>query len=260
MCTIVKSTDTHSLRLWITQDRRYLPAVMHGLHGRHVGRITAIVKSMSPFYNKTEIKARGWTDTAITRFLGDPDRITRNRRNKRGKVNLYAKARVEAQESTAAWKEWKQGSEKRSARLKETNARKRDETVRIATEVLQHLHLADEFKGLTRQQLKDRASESFLAIEQRRARHRKNYTPEQITPRRGEKFFDRIIVNWLRHDGTVYDAQLDEYFNLVGVNVAKDMVREQIYRLIAAEYPELADECERQLKLRRNKQRRAGKL
>ena len=108
--------------------------------------------------------------------------------------------------------------------------------------------------GLSRDDLRKKASESFLEREaQREARSRGRYKAEKITSRRGEDFFNRIETNWLRHEGTIYDSELDIYFKKTGVNQAKDMVRERIYALIAYNYPHLADECDRQLDIRRKK-------
>lgn len=78
------------------------------------------------------------------------------------------------------------------------------------------------------------------------------YEAQQITARRTDKFFDRIEVNFLRHEGTTYDDELEEYFNKTGVGQAVDMVRERVYELIATSYPHLREECGRQLEQRRN--------
>lgn len=64
-------------------------------------------------------------------------------------------------------------------------------------------------------------------------------------------FYQRIKVNYLRHEGTRYDHELERYIGKTGVADAEDMVREHVYELIAAEYPHLADECNRQLADRR---------
>lgn len=217
-------------------------------------------KSPSPFYNKSEIKKRGWTDTAITKFLGSPDRISRNRRRRNSTVHLYLKDRVEKCESTTAWKEWKQKSQRRSDAMKASAAERREDTLRLAEKVLDTIHLTDECLDLSWETLKELSSANFFAIEEKRALHRKNYVPEQITSRRTDKFFHRIAVNYLRHDGTDYDHDLDKYFNMIGVNTAKDMIRDRTYQVIAENYPYLSDECDRQLEHRRAKMRRKGQL
>ncbi|MCK0441167.1 hypothetical protein MUG78_17345 [Gordonia alkaliphila] len=214
------------------------------------------------FWNKSQVLSRGWTESGITRFLGAPDAVRRNPRRRKGpKIQLFCKDRVALAEGSAQWQEWKAKSQERSDRAVARAAKAREETLTAAQEALSTLELTDDYRGLTSTQIKARASASFLAIEQRRQeRSRGRYVAEQITSRRTDAFFDRIMVNWLRHEGTRYDNSLDDYFNLVGVDVAKDMIRERAYILIAEEYPFLATECHRQLEhRRRGTLRRTGK-
>lgn len=211
----------------------------------------------SPFYNKTELKERGWTETAITKFLGNPDRKGKNRKGRKGKVSLYFKERVHHAEQTPNFKEWKLKSTARSQASLAAAEKKRQETLTKVSSRLDSIDLKDEYKHLTRQELRQQASESFLAIEKRREeRSRGKYVAEQITSRRTDAFFDRIEANYLRHEGTVYDEELKEYFNTTGVGQAIDMVREKIYNTIASYYPHLKEECEKQLGKRRNKEAR----
>lgn len=213
--------------------------------------------SDSPFYNKTELKERGWTETAITKFLGNPDRKGKNRKGRKGKVSLYFKERVHHAEQTPNFKEWKLKSATRSQASLVAAEKKRQETLTKVSSRLDSIDLKDEYKHLTRQELRHQASESFLAIEKRREeRSRGKYVAEQITSRRTDAFFDRIEANYLRHEGTVYDEELKEYFNATGVGQAIDMVREKIYNTIASYYPHLERECEKQLGKRRNKEAR----
>ena len=208
----------------------------------------------SPFYNKSEVLQRGWTETSIKKFLGGPDRKGKNRRGRSGKVSLFFRDRGEAAENTPEFKEWKIKSQARSEAQTKVAQARRQETLDLVSSRLDSVQLKSEVLGLTRAELRNKASESFLELEARReARSQGRYTAEKITSRRGEDFFNRIETNWLRHEGTIYDSELDVYFKKVGVNQAKDMVRERVYSLIAHNYPHLADECTRQLDIRRKK-------
>jgi hypothetical protein len=62
----------------------------------------------------------------------------------------------------------------------------------------------------------------------------------------GQDFLDRIAVNFLRHRMTDYDAMLRERFGLAGVDDAARIIRRRVLAAIAAAYPELRAECERQ--------------
>lgn len=213
-------------------------------------------RKKSPYFNKTQIKDRGWTDTAITKFLGSPDLRGKNRAGRKGKVSLYLIERVERVESTSAFRDYQAKSRARRASALQSAQRKRSETLAKVKSRLDSIHLSDDAVGLSRAELRKKASDSFLEIENRRAQRRRGYEPEKITSRRTEAFFSRIEVNWLRHEGTVYDDELKEYFNETGVGQAVDMVREHVYGLIAQAYPHLADECDKQLDKRRKKEAR----
>lgn len=207
---------------------------------------------MSAFLNKSQLIDRGWTASAIAKFLGEPDRVSRNRYNRKAKIQLYDFDRVLKEENTAAWKKWKQGSLKRSAAAKQAAATRRSNTIATAASRLHTIVLDPEYTGLTKEALKRAAIEHFEQRElDREYRSGGNYVAEKVTSRRGEQFIDRITVNFLRHNGTVYDEELDTYFSSIGVNQAKDIVREHVYGLIKKEYPYLASECDRQLSLRR---------
>ena len=66
----------------------------------------------------------------------------------------------------------------------------------------------------------------------------------------GEGFLDRITVNYLRHAHSRYDAVLDRAATEVeglARSANRVEVRRQVMTEIAAAYPELADECQRQM-------------
>lgn len=129
---------------------------------------------------------------------------------------------------------------------------KRQETIHKVQSRLHLIHLDSKAVGLTRGELREKASDSFLRLEQQREyRSDGRYIAEGITSRRSDGFFNRIEVNWLRHEATVYDEKLTEYFNQTGVGIAVDIVREHIYGLISSAYPHLTEECARQLAQRR---------
>lgn len=56
----------------------------------------------------------------------------------------------------------------------------------------------------------------------------------------------RWAVNFIRHNLTEYDSQLDEVAGRAGVNEAVDKIRARVLDKIADIYPELAHECHRQ--------------
>jgi len=57
----------------------------------------------------------------------------------------------------------------------------------------------------------------------------------------------RITVNHLRHNLSDYDRRLDDLFGKVGKSEAYIILNRKIYTSIADTYPDLAEECERQM-------------
>jgi len=64
------------------------------------------------------------------------------------------------------------------------------------------------------------------------------------------EFLQRITVNYLRHERTTYEAELDAVYRKVGTAAAEPVIRRRAYAAIAEAYPGLAAECEWQLALR----------
>ena len=211
--------------------------------------------SDTKYYSKREIKNRGWTDTAIKNFLGDPDKKVRNPRSRRNKIQLFKVDRVHETESTPEFAQWKRKSAARREAALRAAETKRQKTLDRVESRLDSVVLKKSVRGLSREELRRRAVESFEQLElDREIRSGGGYSAEVVTSRRSEGFFDRIEVNFLRHEGTVYDRELGEYFGATGVGQAVDAVRERVYGLIAAEYPHLGVECRRQLDVRRERE------
>lgn len=63
-----------------------------------------------------------------------------------------------------------------------------------------------------------------------------------------QKLLDQASVNYLRHHHTPYDAWL-----FAGAKEDPELLtlaRQRVYRAIAGAYPQLADECARQLRIK----------
>jgi hypothetical protein len=60
----------------------------------------------------------------------------------------------------------------------------------------------------------------------------------------------RITVNYLRHHLTAYDTHLEQVAGQIGVRQAGNVIRRRMYDEVAKAYPELAEECQRQMQAR----------
>lgn len=192
-------------------------------------------------------KERGWTEGAITKFLGAPDKLGSNPYSSKTPSHLYLLSRVKKAERTAQFKEWRAKSEtRRSAARKAANTRK-EKTLRKVRSRLGEIQLHPQARGLSKKRLRKLAVASYEDLEMER-----NWDEPRIVDKDAPAtFIHRIEVNFLRHEATMYDAELEEYAGSTGVREAVDMVRERVYEVIADEYPHLKKECERQLAERR---------
>lgn len=73
---------------------------------------------------------------------------------------------------------------------------------------------------------------------------------EPASAHRDPAFLGRITVNYILHQLTEYDVHLEEVAGQVGVSEAMATIRRRVYAEIAANYPEYAQECQRQIQFR----------
>lgn len=206
----------------------------------------------SEYLTKAAIKKeRGWTDTAITKFLGDPDKLGSNPYSSKMHSHLYLLSRVKKVEKTKRFKEWKAKSETRRASARKAAQTRRDKTLAKVRSRLDEIQLDPQARGLSKKRLRKLAVASYEDYESYRSWDEPPRIVEKDAP---QEFIQRIEVNFLRHEGTLYDAELEEYAGSTGVREAVDMVRERVYEVIAKEYPYLKKECERQLQRRREEE------
>lgn len=188
----------------------------------------------------TGLHARGWTDTLIMDHLGDPDVLQTNPKYRTGPMlRLYAMARVESAEATDAFKAAMRkltkrraanpDAGKRAAETKRTKLLAEVDAMRIAVTRLP----ADE--------LLRRAIESYNGRPQR------NGDSGLASPTSPADFLERIQVNYIRHELTIYDLALAETFARVGKEDAISRIQERVFEAIAEAYPSLADESDRQM-------------
>lgn len=192
-------------------------------------------------------KERGWTDTAIKKFLGDPDKLGSNPYSSKTPSHLYLLSRVKKAERTKQFKEWKAASVKRRASARKAAHTRKEKTLAKVRSRLGEIQLHPRARGLSTKKLRKLAVASYEDLELER-----NWDePRTVDSDAPQEFIQRIEVNFLRHEATMYDAELEEYAGSTGVREAVDMVRERVYEVIANEYPFLKKECERQLAERR---------
>jgi hypothetical protein len=171
---------------------------------------------------------RGWTEAAVRRFLGDPDRMY--------PMRLFRLDRVVAAEGTEQWRRWREKSVQRSARGK-------------AVADAERACLLAEVAALDIR-VPVISSESLAA---RSVAHRNQLDQDRMPAAVGEvdaATLRRWMVDYLRHQTTVYDATLDSRYAGAGRAEATLAIRDTIYAVIADAYPDLAGEARRQVAAR----------
>lgn len=91
-----------------------------------------------------------------------------------------------------------------------------------------------------------RACNSYNAYKEEQAFRTGFYDWQRATPGLDTAFLDRITVNYLRHELSHYEVELTRIFGKVGKEEAYVHLNSKVYAAIAALYPKLASECERQ--------------
>lgn len=185
------------------------------------------------------LKARGWTAAMIRAFLDKPDREAPNPHYRSAApMKLYFLWRIEAIESTTEWAISSVKALKMSASAKKTAESRRrdllDELSRLSISIPQ----------LAMRELIFRACKHYNAL----ALERDKDSRADIDSNKA--FLDRITVNYLRHEMSIYEDSLDQVYGRIGADAARGKIRMKVYEAIAETYPELAAECTRQLAYR----------
>lgn len=197
--------------------------------------------SEAEYLTKSELKERGWTEKAISLFLGECDKEAKNLYySKAPPVRLYLKSRVEAVERSEAYQNFLLKNANRVS-----GARKAAETKK--------LRLLEEVAGWTIElearpypEIVEAAIEAYNSYRKMLYYDRaRDYTPANTDS--DPEFLQRITVNYLRHELSDYEYRLRVLFGKVGKTEGYRILNKKIYDKIASTYPQLRDECNRQM-------------
>ena len=181
---------------------------------------------------KTAVTTRpGWSATLVARLLGEPDQRKRISGYK-WPLALYALARVEQAEASAAFHEAQAALATRRAAAQQAVATK---TTRLMAAV--------EAMRITV------ARRDLAQVRQSAIAHYYDRSGGDVfaSPQDSPAFLERITVNYLRHVLTRYDQALLSIAGKTGNRTALAVIRRRIYTAIADAYPALSAECARQL-------------
>jgi hypothetical protein len=196
------------------------------------------VVDRSELWNLKELRTRGWTPAMVRTLLGKEDELRRNPFYRRAAPQrLYARERVLAAEGTPNFEAARAKSLCRAERGRTIADRKKEA---LLTEIGQ-LKIA--VTMLDEKTLHKRAIAHY--------ERRQSAGDHHAFCRPDGPMLERITVNYIRHQLTHYDQHLADLFGRIGKEAGVFAVRQRVYAAIAAAYPALAAECERQLDERR---------
>lgn len=163
---------------------------------------------MQQLLMKQDLKKRNWTETAITRFLGEADTTKPSPHNRNQRIQLFEETRVNEVESTATFREWQESYLKKQKPPKPIPE----------IELLQ----------LDAKELEAKAIDSY------------ELHNAMSVDRPSQEFLERVQVNYLRHECSNYEELLR------GAG-AHSLIKNKVLMEIARAYPHLANEAYSQM-------------
>jgi len=184
----------------------------------------------------TELKKRnGWSKKVITHFLPTPC-LTKNNPRYRNAApsHLYLIEKVERIESTSEWQQ--------QALL--TNNRKKTASLATSTKranLLMYVeNLTIQVPLLQVDELTKKACDHYNAHKVGRSYERgEQYDWPAATPESDTEFLKRITTNYLRHQLTRYENELEQIAGKAGVGEAYEKLKSKVNQAIVYQYPHL---------------------
>lgn len=192
-------------------------------------------------FTKSDLKLRGWTESAIKKFKLVPDEEKTNPMySSAPPMKLYLIAKVKRKEKTKGFQEWAQESQKRKESAMKAVSKRRTSTIEKVNETEFFIPKIDKDHLIKLACKSYNRHRRMIELE-----YGRDYTP--ATKDSDPEFLNRICVNYLRHNASTYEAKLKSIFGKAGKSEALDIIRTKIYEKIAEFYDYLGAECKRQL-------------
>ena len=190
------------------------------------------------YYNKKELKERGWTDVILKKFNIEWDLERPNPHYRSAPTTkLYLIEKINPIEETEQFK----------IEIEKSNKRKKSSIKAIETKKQNLIKLIDELPEpiipiIKEKQLYKEALEQyndFYAYVRNR--------PDKCIKNPNISTKKRLAVNYIRHQLTHYDEDLDHIFGKVGKDDAYILLKNNTLNAIKKYYPYLEDEVNNQL-------------
>lgn len=189
------------------------------------------------YYCKSDlITYRGWTKSMIKKLLGKPDTEKANPKYRCATpMQLYKASRVEKIEMSDEFKSLQEKAKKRREISRRTVKMKYDETINHVRNIKIIIPKYSE------SELLKRACNHYNAYHEMQYMMRLNcdYEYQEATLNSNKTFLYRIATNYLRHQCTKYEDELERLFGKIGKENAYHILKQRINDAIFKAYPYL---------------------
>lgn len=203
------------------------------------------------YYSTSDLKEFGLTESGIKKFL--PKHSGESTFRKYGKdltSKYYKKLIVDRILKKEEFKRWIESSKKRKSSSENAVKTKESKLLNIVSS------WSIEIDVIKKDKLEKYAIESY----NENKLYSEFFNGELATKDSDQGFKNRIIVNYLRHECSIYDEKLISLFGKVGKNRAYILLNKKIYNKIMELYPFLEIECYRQLNDKSDRHSQLGLL
>lgn len=198
------------------------------------------------YLSRGKLKEEGWTDGLIQKFMPLCDKEKKNPYYASASpMKLYLLERVKQIENSNKFKielAKSQPRKKASYKAVETKLKKIRDYIKTLKIIVKKIPI----DIIQKKAIKD-YNDFKEAIEIERG----GFDYQKATINSDTLFLNRICVNYIRHNLTMYENELEKIFGKVGSKEAYCLLNEKIYSVISSTYPTFSDECSNQL-LRKN--------
>ena len=198
-------------------------------------------KEKEEFLNKSKLKERGWTESMLKKILEQPDREIPNPIYKSASpVMLYSMARIKKAELSEDFENYKKKAEKRSRTMKEISALKKEK-------LLSQIDLMEfKIRVISVDSLLNNAIMNYNDFHESKSLEFEKYDFIPVSKKSQREFLERIMVNYVRHNLTMYDSHLEILAWKIGVHEAVLKIKCRVLDEISKSYPKLESECNNQ--------------
>jgi hypothetical protein len=191
------------------------------------------------YLNKKQLIERGWSAKLVNDFLGEPD--DEHRLGYYCYEHRYFLSRVERVERKEDFKSAQEKYLKRRASALEVAKE------RAARQIEAAKTTPIRVREISAEDALDEAIYLYNAQNRGRRYDDDDYYREPASRDSDALFLERITVNYIRHNLTTYDSKLFAQKGKVGGSDAIPIIRRRVFEEIALAFPNLADECDRQM-------------